>query len=252
MDAGQLEARKTRARTWFERLRNDICAAFEAIEDDLPAGASYEGHIAATGCVPTRHNLHDFFNGAMWFQYPRVKAALNARQAAEIDARGIGPTRGRTRDALTLIDENAVFFASADPALSGARREFDWRALFIDGRAAWGHRCEARIFGHALLEKLVSPYKACTGHALIVDVPASYFSASEEERRAHHQGPGQGASAWGAGEPHVSGRHQQQRQVGIGQPGQEDRKGRDRAERRHRRVSRQGRRDSPAANCVVV
>jgi coproporphyrinogen III oxidase len=39
MDAGQTEARKARARAWFERLRDDICAAFEAIEDDLPHGA---------------------------------------------------------------------------------------------------------------------------------------------------------------------------------------------------------------------
>src|SRR5262245_60513630 len=39
MDAGQIEARKTRARAWFERLRNDICGAFEACERDLPAGA---------------------------------------------------------------------------------------------------------------------------------------------------------------------------------------------------------------------
>src|SRR5215467_14088204 len=39
MDAGQTEARMARARAWFERLRDDICAAFEAVEDDLPAGA---------------------------------------------------------------------------------------------------------------------------------------------------------------------------------------------------------------------
>ena len=39
MDAGQLEARKARARGWFEKLRDDICAAFEAVEDDLPAAA---------------------------------------------------------------------------------------------------------------------------------------------------------------------------------------------------------------------
>ena len=39
MDAGQLEARKARARAWFETLRDDICAALEGLEDGLPAGA---------------------------------------------------------------------------------------------------------------------------------------------------------------------------------------------------------------------
>jgi coproporphyrinogen III oxidase len=39
MDAGQLEARKTRARAWFEALRDDICASLEAVEDALPHGA---------------------------------------------------------------------------------------------------------------------------------------------------------------------------------------------------------------------
>ena len=39
MDAGQIEARKARARAWFESLRDEICAAFEAIEHALPAGA---------------------------------------------------------------------------------------------------------------------------------------------------------------------------------------------------------------------
>src|SRR6266446_5544636 len=33
------EARKARARAWFETLRNDICAAFEALEAALPAHA---------------------------------------------------------------------------------------------------------------------------------------------------------------------------------------------------------------------
>jgi coproporphyrinogen III oxidase len=37
MDAGQLEGRKARARAWFESLRDDICAAFEALEDAAPA-----------------------------------------------------------------------------------------------------------------------------------------------------------------------------------------------------------------------
>jgi coproporphyrinogen III oxidase len=33
-----LETRKQTARLWFETLRNRICTAFEAIEDELPAG----------------------------------------------------------------------------------------------------------------------------------------------------------------------------------------------------------------------
>ena len=37
MDAAQLDARKARARAWFEALRDDICAAFERLEDDAPA-----------------------------------------------------------------------------------------------------------------------------------------------------------------------------------------------------------------------
>ena len=34
-----LDQRKARARTWFETLRDDICAVLERIEDDLPATA---------------------------------------------------------------------------------------------------------------------------------------------------------------------------------------------------------------------
>jgi coproporphyrinogen III oxidase len=37
-----LDERKARAKTWFQRLRDDICAAFERLEDDAPA-ALYAG-----------------------------------------------------------------------------------------------------------------------------------------------------------------------------------------------------------------
>jgi coproporphyrinogen III oxidase len=36
-DQPVLETRKERARAWFETLRDDICAAFEALEDEAPA-----------------------------------------------------------------------------------------------------------------------------------------------------------------------------------------------------------------------
>ena len=37
-----IEDRKARAKTWFEALRNDICLAFETLEDEAPASL-YQG-----------------------------------------------------------------------------------------------------------------------------------------------------------------------------------------------------------------
>jgi coproporphyrinogen III oxidase len=39
MEASSQESHKAQARAWFETLRDDICAAFEALEDALPQGA---------------------------------------------------------------------------------------------------------------------------------------------------------------------------------------------------------------------
>src|SRR3977135_2270642 len=59
MDAGQLEARKARARAWFETLRDDICAALEGLEDGSPSGAprttQAAGRFVRTPCARTDH-----------------------------------------------------------------------------------------------------------------------------------------------------------------------------------------------------
>ncbi len=130
----------------------------------LLEGVAYEAFIFETKTVPTRDNLHDFFNGLAWLRFPLTKARLNALQHAEISQHGVQPLRGEMRDALTLFDENAAFLcANLHAPVIAALRERDWQAAFQTHRAL----LEAHppvLFGHALLEKLVSPYKSVTAH----------------------------------------------------------------------------------------
>jgi len=76
MDAGQLEARKERARIWFERLRDDICATFEAVEDALPAKAPLAdrpaGRFQRTPWQRTDHSHKPGGGGVMAIMCGRV------------------------------------------------------------------------------------------------------------------------------------------------------------------------------------
>ena len=74
----------------------------------MPRGTAYEQFIFEAGQVPTRENLHDFFNALCWMRFPRTKKRLNELQAAEIAAAGIQAVRGPVRDACTVFDENAA------------------------------------------------------------------------------------------------------------------------------------------------
>jgi Protein of unknown function (DUF3025) len=138
---------------------------------ELPAGQAYESHIFATGCVPTRAGLHDFFNALVWMRFPRTKQVLNRLQAADIArAGGVQARRGSLRDALTLFDENAALLRAPEP-LWQALLARDWPRLFLTLRPLW---VQARLvlFGHALTEKLVQPYKSITAHVLVLPLPA--------------------------------------------------------------------------------
>lgn len=180
------EARVDWARPWLAHCRaigtaveqhvqhHTVAAALQAAttsppvrfvsHDALTEGEAYEAHIFRTGEVPTRDNLHDFFNGLAWLHVPRAKRRLNELQAAEIEQRGIGASRGPLRDALTLFDENGAVL-DAPPPLWDALRARDWHRLFVTERPRWA---EARLllFGHALLEKLTAPRKGLTAHVL--------------------------------------------------------------------------------------
>ena len=138
-------------------------------QTELPAGTAYEQFIFDTGRVPTRENLHDFFNGLCWLRFPFTKRRLNQLQAAEIASAGVGAVRGPVRDALTLFDENAALLQAPEP-LWDALTARDWQSLFVTLRPLWA-QARLVLFGHALLEKLVTPYKSITAHVLREPVP---------------------------------------------------------------------------------
>lgn len=138
-------------------------------QTELPAGTAYEQFIFETGRVPTRENLHDFFNGLCWRRFPLTKQRLNQLQAAEIASAGVGAVRGPVRDALTLFDENAALLQAPQP-LWDALTARDWQRLFVTLRPLWA-QARLVLFGHALLEKLVTPYKSITAHVWREPVP---------------------------------------------------------------------------------
>jgi len=119
---------------------------------DAAGGEPYETFVARTGCVPTRANLHDYFNALMYLRFPRAKATLNALHASAISRDGITSTRGSARDAATLIDENALLLVTQRADLIEALRRHDWTALFVEQRSAWNADIRTLAFGHALLD----------------------------------------------------------------------------------------------------
>ncbi len=136
----------------------------------LPCSQAYETFIAQTGCVPTRDNFHDRYNALMWFTAPKTKALLNRLQHGEIERLGGITKRGPARDALTLWDENLAVLVAHNHSdlLASLLKAHDWRALFVEHRSKWQLNWRVRLFGHALMEKLDTPYKSITAHALIL------------------------------------------------------------------------------------
>jgi hypothetical protein len=148
----------------------------------LPADEPYESFVSRTGYVPTRENLHDLFNGLIWLTYPQTKQRLNSLHAQQIAQHGASGPRGSLRDALTVFDENAAVL-QAPAGLVDALRQRDWNTLFVAQRAQW-HSARLVIFGHALMEKLMQPRKAITGHVWVIEelTDAALASSLTQER----------------------------------------------------------------------
>ena len=146
-------------------------------QTQLPSDEAYEAFIYRTHTVPTRNNAHDFFNGLCWLRFPQTKQQLNRLQAQALAQQGVTAQRGALRDALTLFDENAALLCAPEILWQAFKRQ-DWQALFVTLRHEW-QAAQLTLFGHALLEKLLKPYKGITAHVLCVAVPDEVQAAGD-------------------------------------------------------------------------
>ena len=187
-DAPWLEPWSVRGRALAGRLCDGVpvCQALNAdaaapvrfvSQALLPPGMAYEQFIFDTGQVPTRENLHDFFNGLVWLHLPQAKRRMNQLQAQAIAAQGVGAVRGPLRDALTLFDENGALLDAPAP-LWQALHARDWQRLFVDLRPLWVH-ARLLLVGHALMEKLVFPRKGITAH--VYQAPAAIETIAQTD-----------------------------------------------------------------------
>ena len=63
-------------------------------------------------------------------------------------------------------------------------RAHRWLEALYDRRAMFGRDADIWLFGHALMEKLVTPRKAITAHTRVIFVGDAYFALAPAARRA--------------------------------------------------------------------
>lgn len=153
--------------------------------DGSASAADFERRVAVDGILPVRQpGWHDLFNVVAWSAWPRAKAALNARHVAQL-APDAGGNRSPSRDALTGFDEDGVVIAVVDERYERLVREFRWKELFRDQRAALTEAVRVFVFGHALAEKLLAPFVGITGKAVAFLVEPGFVQLDPAMQRRH-------------------------------------------------------------------
>src|SRR5262249_37642873 len=127
---------------------------------------------------------HDLFNALVWLAFPITKAILNRHHHEQIVAHRGEALRGTARDVLTLFDEGGVVVGTADPTLSPLLRDFKWKELFWKRRADVRRSMRFHVFGHAIYEKALEPYKGVTAKALLIDVASELLREPTERQLA--------------------------------------------------------------------
>ena len=147
----------------------------------------YEPRIYLNGDVQTRvENWHDFFQVLVWPTFPTTKAVLNAKHYQAIRQRLQANPENKRRtpaeNALTQFDECGAIVASCDEDLLQLIREFRWKELFWQHRAAVESKLQCFVFGHAIYEKALHPYPGLTAHAVLFTVDTDFFQRPLREQ----------------------------------------------------------------------
>jgi hypothetical protein len=145
----------------------------------------YEARLYLEGELQVRRgDWHDCFNVLAWLAYPRAKAALNARHHDALQAQHAAgtPNRGPEQDALTLFDESGIVMVSADGDLLQMVRDFRWKELFWKNRGRLEARARCFLFGHALYEKMLRPFRGITGRGVLLDADPALLAMSPGEQ----------------------------------------------------------------------
>ncbi len=156
-------------------------------QNDLPHGIAYEKFIGNTGKIPTRDNLHDWFGACIWATFPKSKAVLNHHHLQNLEDNQHHNNRNRVRDTITVFDENGAILVVSDDTIgdtiASALTCFDWQTCLVKHRPYWHHpshpstqdKAQLLVFGHALLEQLITPRKPLCSHTILIGVPSDFF-----------------------------------------------------------------------------
>lgn len=137
-------------------------------ESLLSDGQHYEGRIFSDGLIATRtENWHDLLNALIWREHTALKSAVNARYVGEFPA-GVARERSRAQMAITHFDEAGVLVHLNDSARLAAWDRHDWSTFFRAAPVLGQWDVTITVFGHALLEHLLSPHQLLVGKALVI------------------------------------------------------------------------------------
>lgn len=165
--------------------RNSAGRAIEFVEAQIQEALAYEQRTFSTGEVACRtKDWHDFMNALAWMTFPSAKAALNARHMA---ARGdeVPGQRGRVRDTLTVFDEGGAIVLSSNAAVLEGIRNFRWKEVFWERRAQFTASTAVLVVGHALHQKLLTPFIGLTAQAMLLEVPPAMIAGAAQALVLH-------------------------------------------------------------------